>query len=39
VTEYLHEHANCKTIFATHYHELTQLADFLPAREDRALIQ
>ncbi|HEY0303409.1 MAG TPA: hypothetical protein VGC44_00480, partial [Longimicrobiales bacterium] len=31
VTEYLHEYANCKTIFATHYHELTQLADFLPA--------
>ena len=31
VTEHLHEYANCKTIFATHYHELTQLADFLPA--------
>ena len=31
VTEYLHDHISCKTIFATHYHELTQLADFLPA--------
>ena len=31
VTEYLHEHIGCKTIFATHYHELTQLADYLPA--------
>jgi DNA mismatch repair protein MutS len=31
VTEYLHENLGCKTIFATHYHELTQLADFLPA--------
>ncbi len=31
VTEFLHEHAKAKTIFATHYHELTQLADLLPA--------
>jgi DNA mismatch repair protein MutS len=31
VTEHLHDHIGCKTIFATHYHELTQLADFLPA--------
>jgi DNA mismatch repair protein MutS len=31
MTEYLHEQIGCKTIFATHYHELTQLADFLPA--------
>jgi DNA mismatch repair protein MutS len=27
VAEYLHEHVGCKTIFATHYHELTGLAD------------
>jgi DNA mismatch repair protein MutS len=27
VSEYLHEHTRCKTMFATHYHELTQLAD------------
>jgi DNA mismatch repair protein MutS len=30
VTEYLHETAGARTIFATHYHELTQLADLLP---------
>jgi DNA mismatch repair protein MutS len=31
VTEHLHERIGVKTIFATHYHELTQLADLLPA--------
>ena len=31
VSEHLHDSARCKTIFATHYHELTQLADELPA--------
>ena len=31
VTEFLHEALGAKTIFATHYHELTQLADLLPA--------
>ncbi|HEY0995514.1 MAG TPA: DNA mismatch repair protein MutS, partial [Gemmatimonadaceae bacterium] len=31
VSEHLHERTQCKTIFATHYHELTQLADELPA--------
>jgi DNA mismatch repair protein MutS len=31
VTEHLHEVCGAKTIFATHYHELTQLADLLPA--------
>ncbi len=30
VTEHLHEEIGCKTIFATHYHELTQLGDLLP---------
>ena len=29
VTEHLHEQIGCKTVFATHYHELTQLADEL----------
>jgi DNA mismatch repair protein MutS len=29
VTEHLHNVTGCKTIFATHYHELTQLADEL----------
>ena len=31
VSEHLHNSAGCKTVFATHYHELTQLADELPA--------
>jgi DNA mismatch repair protein MutS len=31
VSEYLHNVIGCKTIFATHYHELTQLADNLVA--------
>ena len=30
VSEHLHERTACKTIFATHYHELTQLAEELP---------
>lgn len=29
VSEYLHDVVKCKTIFATHYHELTQLSDEL----------
>ncbi|HYK82070.1 MAG TPA: DNA mismatch repair protein MutS [Gemmatimonadales bacterium] len=29
VTEYLHNTIGCKTIFATHYHELTQLTEAL----------
>jgi len=31
VTEHLHNAIGCKTVFATHYHELTQLADELAA--------
>jgi DNA mismatch repair protein MutS len=31
VTEHLHNATGCKTIFATHYHELTQLSEELPA--------
>src|SRR2546423_66144 len=31
VSEHLHNSVKCKTIFATHYHELTQLADTLVA--------
>jgi DNA mismatch repair protein MutS len=31
VTEHLHDRVGAKTIFATHYHELTQLADELTA--------
>jgi DNA mismatch repair protein MutS len=32
VTEYIHNHPGIgsKTLFATHYHELTELAEFLP---------
>ncbi len=32
VAEYIHNHPDlgCKTLFATHYHELTQLAERLP---------
>jgi DNA mismatch repair protein MutS len=29
VTEYIHERLGARTIFATHYHELTQLGDLL----------
>ncbi len=29
MTEHLHDHVGCKTIFATHYHELTQLTEEL----------
>jgi DNA mismatch repair protein MutS len=31
VSEHVHERIGCKTVFATHYHELTQLADELDA--------
>jgi len=30
ITEYLHDVIGCRTLFATHYHELTQLATSLP---------
>jgi DNA mismatch repair protein MutS len=31
VTEHIHDEMGCKTVFATHYHELTQLSEELPA--------
>jgi DNA mismatch repair protein MutS len=31
VSEFLHDSIGCKTVFATHYHELTELADQLVA--------
>jgi DNA mismatch repair protein MutS len=30
VVEYLHDHVGARTLFATHYHELTELAGLLP---------
>ncbi|MBV9126355.1 MAG: DNA mismatch repair protein MutS [Planctomycetes bacterium] len=30
ITEYLHDHLGCRALFATHYHELAQLAETLP---------
>jgi DNA mismatch repair protein MutS len=33
-TEYLHNEVHAKTLFATHYHELTSLADHLPRVEN-----
>ena len=30
VVEYLHDRIGCRTLFATHYHELTELARTLP---------
>jgi DNA mismatch repair protein MutS len=40
VSEHLHEHVQCKTIFATHYHELTQLADeFASVRNYNVAVQ
>lgn len=29
ITEYLHDHTHCRTLFATHYHELTELTKTL----------
>jgi DNA mismatch repair protein MutS len=30
ITEHLHDAPQCRTLFATHYHELSQLAEVLP---------
>jgi DNA mismatch repair protein MutS len=38
VTEHLHEALGAKTIFATHYHELTQLGDLLPRVVNRNVV-
>lgn len=34
-TEYLHNEVGAKTLFATHYHELTELAEHLPGAVNR----
>lgn len=40
VSEHLHEQVGCKTVFATHYHELTQLADeFVSVRNYNVAVQ
>ena len=31
IVEYLHDRLQCRTLFATHYHELTELAKTLPS--------
>jgi len=37
IVEYLHEHRCPKTLFATHYHELTELATLLPRVVNRTM--
>ena len=40
ITEYLHDQIGCRALFATHYHELAQLAEKLPAlRNYNVLVQ
>jgi DNA mismatch repair protein MutS len=40
ITEYLHDQIGCRTLFATHYHELAQLASKLPGlRNYNVLVQ
>src|SRR5690606_38349380 len=35
IVEYLHNEIGSRTLFATHYHELTELADGLPGVANR----
>jgi DNA mismatch repair protein MutS len=40
ITEYLHDQVGCRVLFATHYHELAQLANKLPGlRNYNVLVQ
>src|SRR5262249_45307874 len=38
ITEYLHDRAACRALFATHYHELAQLADKLPGLRNHNVV-
>ena len=37
VSEYLHDQIGCRTLFATHYHELTELAAQLPGVQNYSM--
>jgi DNA mismatch repair protein MutS len=37
IVEHLHEHGRAKVLFATHYHELTELAELLPRVINRTM--
>ncbi len=37
ITEHLHDVIRCRSLFATHYHELTELAERLPAVGNRSV--
>src|SRR5205085_11013390 len=40
ITEHLHDQVGCRTLFATHYHELARLAETLPGlRNYNVLVQ
>lgn len=34
VLEYIHDNLKCRCLFATHYHELTSMSNFLPALQN-----
>jgi DNA mismatch repair protein MutS len=38
ITEYLHDRIGCRALFATHYHELAQLAEKLPALRNYSVL-